>query len=169
MNKEEWRGSRPCKFRGGIQITSLSNKSHKDLLAPSPEYTLKSISPRFSKRHYPEKLSPVTSSWKSGAKFVQLNADNFVKEKSSEISHMIKSVTQSNLNKNFKLSLKLKNKQDQYITNEEKLEVQNLFAWEKSVLSSVRPSHHSPEPGFQSRADRCAARLSQVMRNKIIC
>lgn len=180
MNKEEWRGSRPCKFRGGIQISSLSNRSRKDLLAPSAEYTLKSISPRFSKRHFPEKLSPVVSTWKSGAKLVQLDAASFIREKTSEVSNIINpgkqtsrllrsSVTQSNLNTNKKSSLTRQNKQDQFITNEEKLEVQNILSWEKSVLLSVRPSHQSPEPGFQSRADRCAARLSQVMRNKIIC
>lgn len=174
-NIHEWPGSRPCKFKGGLQILPNSNKSCKDLLTPSENFTLKSLSPRYSKRHFPEKLSPVQSDWKSSARFVHLDAATFVKEKVSEISFTIKTkhsnfrLLKSPVSLKYKKSVKNLTGSINPLANEEKLEVEKLFEWEKLILETQKPIHQSPEPGFQSRADRCSARLSQIMRNKRFC
>jgi len=173
--KQEWPGSRSCKFKGGLQISPNSNKSCKDLLTPPENFYIKSLSPRYSKRHFPEKLSTVKSNWKSSSRLVHLDAVSFAREKNLEISLTIKAknsnprLPKSPVSLRYKKSLKTFNESMRPPVDIEKLEVEKLFEWEKLTLETQKPIHQSPEPGFQSRADRCSAILTQKMRNKIFC
>jgi hypothetical protein len=170
----EWIGSHPQKFKGGIQIVKHKSPQTYNILTPSPDFSLKSIDNKPSKRHFPLKLSPVDSNQRFSNRFVELNSINFQREKRNEIFMLTRSPNVKKKNLTSKL-MKFKNLSEKRTFNEkskserDQIEVLKLDDWEEQVLRTCINSPQMESQGFNSRTDRCAARLSQIMRNKLFC
>lgn len=175
----DWIGSKPQKFRGGIQITRYSPQQSYNILSPPCDFSMKSIDNKASKRHFPMKLSPVNTNIRSSDYILHSNPaekrkhadiDYFLNPSKKTSEKVPKNLSKvSNFNKHKKKYHFTKTEKHQIKSQRDQVEVLKLDDWEERVMRTCVSSPDKHVIGFNSRTDRCAARLSQIMRNKLFC
>ena len=127
------------------------------------------------------KLSPVSTNIRSSDYILHSNSgkihkhadiDYFLnpgKKTSKKIPQTLTKVASPHKHKHKKKYQFKKMEKDQIKSQRDQVEVLKLDDWEERVMRTCVSSPDKHIIGFNSRTDRCAARLSQIMRNKLFC
>lgn len=169
MDKGEWDGIRPSKFKGGLGIVQAEYKSCTNFFTPDPAFKANTLENVKSKRHFTSKNSEIAEEWRPCLKIIK-SASGVVRPlKITALpctTHMkpLRHVEKFSNNLNTKKHLKPSN----YLSREkiynlgEVSDVKNLETWEKEVLNKKTIYKESNLRQFRSILDNYRMNLAAM-------